>query len=534
VFCSHCGAAADHRQKYCSACGAVLVEPRIPPPPLPNTHSHRKIYLAGIAAALLWLVGVWRSWTWLVLIAGSVLIWGTIIFLVVAIVRYGRRHWGLRAVIVGLAGLALFNAAVLAVRFGPGLLAHSVNDPLVVVRRTVATVGVARAGAFSRDGRILVTGDDRGVRSWDAATWRELGLVATPVPVDAVVFSPDSSQLAILGDGHINVLNMRNGQMSGQFPGRADAAVFSADGASLQVFSEENSKTAFSTLVLESGRRSETFSGPESRVSSLDLPAFSPDGAKIAIDNQNGFIKIREARTGAEIISLSVPDYTSFEKIRLEFSPDGKKIAVAQGETVRVLDATVSKRILKTLSCGNGEALATAFSADGSRIAVACDSAIGRSTGTARVFEISSGKLLFDFEDDFKGDKPVWIGFSPDGSRLATPVNIWDTRRPAESQRGDAPEPMTLDFSADSSKIFGAGFGAGREWMTTATVRTWNASDGREIGRLTIPTTYPGNEVSAFSPDHSKVLLASRGDRGGVAKVLSMADGRYLTALQLA
>ena len=67
--------------------------------------------------------------------------------------------------------------------------------------------------------------------------------------------------------------------------------------------------------------------------------------------------------------------------------------------------------------------------------------------------------------------------------------------------------------------------------MTEATVRTWNASDGREIGRLTIPTTYPGNEVSAFSPDHSKLLLASRGDRGGVAKVLSMADGKLLFEL---
>jgi WD40 repeat protein len=529
VFCSECGTAADHRQKYCSACGAVLVEPRIPA--LPKTHRHRKIYFgAGIAAALLWVVGVWRSWMWLAMIAGSVLICGATIFLVVAIVRFARRHLGLRAVIVGSAGLALFVAAVLAVRFGPGLLAHPVNDPLVVVRRPAATVGVTRAGAFSPDGRILVTGDGRGVHSWDAATWRELGFVSTPAPVDAVVFSPDSSQLAILSDGHINVLNMRNGQMSGQFPGRADAVAFSADSMSLEVFSQENSKTAVATLELVSWRRFETFTGPESRVSSLDLPAFSAEGAKIAIDSQNGFVEVRETRTGAEIISLSVPDYASFEKIRLEFSPDGKKIAVGQGERVRVLDATLSKRTVQTVSCG-GEALAMAFSADGSRIAVACDSAIGRSTGTARVFEISSGKLLFDFEDDFRGDKPVWIGFSPDGSRLATPANVWDTRRAAGLQRGNAPERMALDFSADSSKIFGAGYGSGREWMTEATVRTWNASDGREIGRLTIPTTYPGNEVSLFSPDHSRVLLGSRGDRGGVAKVLSMADGKLLYEL---
>jgi WD40 repeat protein len=500
------------------------VEPRTPA--LPNTHRHRKIYLAGIAAALLWLVGIWRSWTWLALVAASVLIWGTIIFLSIAIVRFARRHWGLRAVIVASACLALIIAGVLAIKFGPGLLAHSVNDPLVVVRRTAATVGVTRSGAFSPDGRILATGDERGVHSWDAATWRELGFVSTRVPVDALVFSPDSSQLAILGDGHLNVLNMRNGQMSGQFPGRADAVAFSADSMNLEVFSQENSKTAVVTWELASGRRSETFTGPESR----STPAFSLDGMKIAIDSQDGFIKVRDARTGTEIVALAVPEYASYEKLLLEFSTDGKKIAAGQGEKVRVLDATQSGRTLQTVSC-DGTALATAFSADGLRIAVACDSAIGRSTGTARVFDISSGKLLFDFVDDFRGDKPVWIGFSPDGSRLATPANVWDTQRAAGLQRGDTPEPMTLNFSTDSSKIFGAGAGVGREWMTEATVRTWNASDGREIGRLTIPTTYPGNEVSAFSPDHTKLLLASRGDRGGVAKVFNMADGKLLYEL---
>jgi WD40 repeat protein len=316
--------------------------------------------------------------------------------------------------------------------------------------------------------------------------------------------------------------------MSGQFPGRADAAAFSADSMSLEVLSQENSKAALATWELASGRRFETFAGPESR----SMAAFSPDGVKIAMDSQDGFIKVREARTGTEIISLSVPEYVSYEKLRLEFSPDGKKIAVAgPSSDVRVLDATVSGRTLQTVSCGDGAALAMAFSADGSRIAVACDIASGRFAGTARVFEISSGKLLFDFEDDFSVSKPVWVGFSPDGSRLTTPDNIWDTRRTAGLQRGDAPEPMALEFSADSSKIFGAGVGAGREGMRAATVRTWNASDGREIGRLTIPTTYPGNRVSAFSPDHSKVLLASRGGDGGVAQVYSMADGKRLYEL---
>ena len=68
--------------------------------------------------------------------------------------------------------------------------------------------------------------------------------------------------------------------------------------------------------------------------------------------------------------------------------------------------------------------------------------------------------------------------------------------------------------------------------MTAATVRTWKiSSDGREIGRFTIPTNYPGIEVAAFSPDHSKVLVSSRGNRGGIAQVFSMENGALLYEL---
>ncbi len=534
MFCSQCGATADHREKYCSACGAVLAESRFPPYRLQNIPSRRKFYLAaGIAAALLWVVAIWREWVWLALIASSVLILGTIVLLVIAVVKYARRHRGKRTVIVSSACLALFVLAALVLKFGPGLMAHSDNDPRVVILRTAATVGVARAGAFSPDGRTLATGDERGVHSWDAATWRELGFVATSFPVNAVVFSPDSSKLAILGDANTDVLNMQNGQMAGHFQGRADVAAFSADSMYLQVYGQEDSKASLATWELSSGRRSETFAGPASH----SMPAFSADGMKIAWDHKNGLIKIRDTRTGTQIISLSVPGYTSSENLRLELSPDGKKVAMLGVDSNVVvldatMDATVPGRILRTVSC-EASALAMAFSLDGSRIALACDSAKGTSRGTARVFEISSGKLLFDFQADFNTGKPVWVRFSPDGSKLATPGNIWDTRSAPELQRGDAPEPMTIDFAADSSKIFGAGRGAGSEWtMTAATVRTWNTSDGREIGRLTIPTTYPGNGVSAFSPDHSKVLLASRGGKGGVAQVYSMADGKLLYELQ--
>jgi WD40 repeat protein len=530
VFCSHCGAAIGSASpKYCIVCGALLAEPRIPTVQPPKIQGRRQIYpAAGIAALLLFLAGAAMNLDWLVLIAGSVLIFGTVALVVRAVVRYARRHGGKRTIIMGSVCLALSALVALSVKYGSGLQGHSEDDRLVV-RRTAATVGLARTGAFSPDGRILATGDERGVHSWDTATWRELSFVSTPFAVDGLVYSADSSRLAILSNAQTYVLDMRSGQISSQFPERAEAAAFSADGTRLRVYIQENGKAALATWDLASGRRVATFAGL-SAPASRSMAAFSPDGVKLAVAGEGGLIRIRDARNGTDIISLSAPTDTSLDKARLEVSPDGRKVAVIGPDmNASVLDATASGRVLQTVSCNGADALAAAFSPDGARIAVACE--MGTDRGTVRVFEIASGKLIFDFQDHFSDSRPVWVGFSPDGSRLATPDNVWDTRRAAGMQRGDPPEAMKLDFSADSAKVFGAGFGAGTEFtMTAATVRTWNTSDGREIGRFTIPTNYPGIEVAAFSPDHSKVLVASRGNQSG-AQVFSMENGALLYEL---
>ena len=375
--------------------------------------------------------------------------------------RFARRHWGLPIVIVASACLALIIAGVLAVKLGPGLLAHSVNDPLVVVRRTAATVGVSRAGAFSPDGRILATGDERGVHSWDATTWRELGFLSTPAPVDALVFSPDSSQLAILSNGHINVLNMRNGQMSGQLPGHADAVAFSADSLSLEVFSQENSKTAVAAWELRQRppQRNVLWSGKP-------LPRRVLAGRRENRHGQPERICQSTRSPGRARRWFRYPCLTMLPMRKSSWN-SRRTARKSRWDRARMCGSSAMQLCLKMQPCRNvpsrpclagGEALAMAFSADGSRIALACDSATGRSTGTARVFELSSGKLLFDFEDDFSASKPVWIGFSPDGSRLATLDGqcLGHSARGRVGQHGDAPEPMTLDFSADSSKIFGA------------------------------------------------------------------------------
>ena len=514
MYCSHCGAAADQPgQRYCSACGAVLQQGQIPALPDPNGRKRRRLLL--VASALLAALGIWQGWGWLAIMAGVVLIIGTLVFIVIAGIKFARRYWGKPPLILGSACAALLVVGV-GIKVGSGLLAHEVDITSVTVRRPVASVGLARAGAFSPDGRILATGDERGVHTWDTTTWRELSFVPTPFGANSIVLSPDGTTIAILGDAQTCILDRASGKILRQFPGRGEAAAFALDGMTLEIFSRQGSVGTITSWDLASGRRAgesaaPAFSAPHSAV------AFSHDGAKLAVAGERGSIKIRDARNGAEAISLPTPDQDGGDPRGIEFSADGKKIATAgQFALLHVVD-TASGRVIQAASCPFS-ALAAAFSPDGDRIAVACDVNTGSvNSGTVRVFDVSSGKLIFALEDKFRTDRPVWIGFSPDGTKLATPDNIWEVR----------PEPMrALEFSADGSKVFGAGGGVG-ETMTTATVRTWNASDGHEISRFTIPANYPGVRVATFSRDRSKVLLA----QGGDAQVLSMADGKLLYEL---
>jgi WD40 repeat protein len=112
--------------------------------------------------------------------------------------------------------LAAGILALLVLAIALVLLAPAEEPAQGIVRRPLATVGEQlSAQAFSPDGRKLVTGDRRGVRSWDVSTWRELGFVTTTFAVNSIVFSPDGVNLAILGDAQTSILNMKSGKMLG-------------------------------------------------------------------------------------------------------------------------------------------------------------------------------------------------------------------------------------------------------------------------------------------------------------------------------
>ena len=105
--------------------------------------------------------------------------------------------------------------------------------------------------------------------------------------------------------------------------------------------------------------------GAYRRVTSV---AFSPDGKRLVTASWDGTVKVWDAATGQETLTLK--GHTGGVS-SVAFSPDGKRIASAsEDETVKVWDAATGQETL-TLKGHTDAVLSVAFSPDGKRIASA-------------------------------------------------------------------------------------------------------------------------------------------------------------------
>lgn len=236
--------------------------------------------------------------------------------------------------------------------------------------------------------------------------------------------------------------------------------VVSADGTSAAATGGGSIYGHTSGYDLTTGRI--RFTIPLDRFKDVEGVALSPDGTTIALKCESK-IPLYSAATGQPLRTIELkPTNGRTYTYWIRYSPDGKYLALTQGEGKGVVLVDVAAgAVARELPCGD-TVYACGFSPDGKRVAAGGHERDDRGY-FGHVWEVETGKELCRFRN---GDAAVRsVAFSPDGNTLA-----------------------------------GAGDGH--------TARVWDPATGKEL--RTLPNAGTRAAFVAYSPDGKTLAVAGR------------------------
>jgi WD40 repeat protein len=287
---------------------------------------------------------------------------------------------------------------------------------------------------------------------------------------------------------------------------------FSSDGKSL-FSSAEGSLRTWDTATGKLLRRSDFEKG--SRQTCCCLVGDSIVRALLD-DKWNVTVQVVDPSTGRVHRRVRIEEVAKVANPTL--SPDGKRLAIAHQNELRLYDTT-SGKVITRIPVKGVAAWDIAFSPDGKTVAHN-----DLSSGTIYLHDVATGKLVREMTRS--GDMTLHLVFSPDGRFLASmpqsriarkgEVSIWNVSEGKEVHRWTHPFPhaMSAAFSPDSkyAAIGGARGGAVLRDMNT----------GKEVRRL---NPHGGVYQIAFSPDGK--MLAAASPQGAI-RLYEAATGKIL------
>ena len=314
--------------------------------------------------------------------------------------------------------------------------------------------------AFSPDGKQLALGSGRSLRILEAATGREVASQQEDnLQTWSVAYSRDGERLfaASYDDGHlakhvkITTWDPASDKevSERQLPVEAGApcVAFSPDGRLIAVTS---SKGILRIWEADSGREILTLRNKGR------LAAFSTDGRRLVMENwekiaegvRTNFkgLDVWDLQSGSVLLTLKVPEWVD-TVWDIAFSPKGRLIAAANRKNSIILwNAQDGQEVLKLHEAGSR----IAFSPDEGELA-----AVNVTDHAINVYGLNSGRRVATV-------RGAWgsVAFCPDGRRVAAAsygdtVKIWDIRATPEARaltKNSYDTPFTA-FSPDSRHI---------------------------------------------------------------------------------
>ena len=243
-----------------------------------------------------------------------------------------------------------------------------------VVTPQLGDTGLVLGAAFSRDGRMLVSGSlDKSARIWEIASGRVLRILqGHEERVTSATFGPDHRTVAT---------------------GALDGTVRLWDAV-----------TGRQVRVLDTGERGDTLA-PKGSYS----VAFSPDGRLLATGLWDGSILLWNVATARRVHRLEGHQDRILD---LAFSRDGRVLGSASADATARLWSVASGRTLSVLEGHANQVISVALDPDGNTVAT------GSQDGTARLWDARSGRELTVLagHSSYVGE----VAFSSDGKVVAT------------------------------------------------------------------------------------------------------------------
>ena len=351
---------------------------------------------------------------------------------------------------------------------------------------------------FSADDQMVGAADSSGVvRLWDVAT----GKLIWEKPKSTgrkLAFSPDGTVLAIGGYYNRQTLlwDLERDESIRELPVNSRSIVFSEDGSMLATAGQDAVVRLWNP---KTGELLKEFAGHQGALYAVSI---SKDGRTLASGGggdgtsaQHNEVRIWDIATGNEIAQLKEDDGQQLRGwiYAIDFSADGKTLAVASPYAVRIWDIERRKQIHRLDKCSYD----VSFSPTANLLVT---------PGDFGIVDPKSGLQVTKLH----GDVGVYgcVAYSHSGKMIASGnqagyVQLWDAATGKEIVRrhGHKGGIRCVDFSPDGTV-------AASISRDDASIRIWGTATGNQLAE--IPVTWRGSDVW-WSEEGSDVLFAPYG-----------------------